>query len=60
MSRTTRTIIPRASIFGRSRIGVRLRLGVRKHREVLGREFLEARDLLMRGFPLFKEHEIVV
>jgi cytochrome P450 len=31
-----------------------------KHREVLGREFLEARDLLMRGFPLFKEHEIVV
>jgi cytochrome P450 len=31
-----------------------------KHKEVLGREFLEARDLLMRGFPLFKEHEIVV
>ena len=31
-----------------------------KHREVLGREVLEARDLLGRGFPLFKEHEIVV
>ncbi|KIW70893.1 hypothetical protein PV04_03126 [Phialophora macrospora] len=31
-----------------------------KHKQVLQREFLQARDHLMRNFPLFKEHEIVV
>lgn len=37
-----------------------IRIRSEKHKEVLGREFLQSKDYLMRNFPLFKEHEIVV
>lgn len=31
-----------------------------RHREVLERDFVDAQDFLKRGFPLFRENEIVV